>query len=114
MISNKNTLIAASLAAIGASACCLGPLLLLSLGISGTWIGSLTSMEPYSPIFSAVTIILIAIVFYHLYISTPKCKEGELCSDKSVIRKQRMIFWVVSCILLLVISFQYYAEYIIS
>ncbi len=29
-------------AAVGASVCCLGPLLLLLLGISGSWIGNLT------------------------------------------------------------------------
>jgi hypothetical protein len=39
-------LIAGILSAIGASICCVGPLLLLALGVSGAWIGSLTALEP--------------------------------------------------------------------
>ena len=35
-----------------ASACCIGPLVLLTLGISGAWIGNLTALEPYKPIFA--------------------------------------------------------------
>ena len=36
-----------ALGAILASSCCIVPLLLLSLGISGAWIGNLTALEPY-------------------------------------------------------------------
>ena len=38
-------------AAIGAGLCCAGPLVLLLLGVSGSWIGNLTVLEPYRPIF---------------------------------------------------------------
>jgi mercuric ion transport protein len=38
------------LAAILASTCCLGPLVLVALGLSGAWIGNLTRLEPYRPI----------------------------------------------------------------
>ena len=37
-----------------ASACCIGPLVLLTLGISGAWIGNLTALEPYKPIFAVI------------------------------------------------------------
>lgn len=50
----KSSMAAAALAAIGASACCAGPLILLSLGIGGAWIGNLTALEPYRPIFVAL------------------------------------------------------------
>jgi|TARA_R110000868_G_scaffold133653_3_gene345345 uncharacterized membrane protein YqaE (UPF0057 family) len=36
-------------AAIGASLCCVGPFVFLSLGISGAWIGNLSLLEPYRP-----------------------------------------------------------------
>ena len=44
------------LAAIAASSCCIVPLLLFSLGVSGAWIGNLTGLAPYQPIFVAVTL----------------------------------------------------------
>jgi hypothetical protein len=43
--------IGAVFAAIGASVCCVGPLLLLSLGIGGAWMSTLTSMEVVRPFF---------------------------------------------------------------
>ena len=43
----KGSLVAGVLAGIGASVCCVGPLVLLALGIGGAWIGNLTALEPY-------------------------------------------------------------------
>jgi mercuric ion transport protein len=47
----RGALYVGGLAAILASTCCLGPLVLLMLGVSGAWIGNLTALEPYRPLF---------------------------------------------------------------
>ncbi|MGV8617633.1 mercuric transporter MerT family protein, partial [Pseudomonas aeruginosa] len=47
----RGALLTGGLAAILASTCCLGPLVLIALGFSGAWIGSLTVLEPYRPFF---------------------------------------------------------------
>jgi mercuric ion transport protein len=52
--SGRGALLAGGVAAILASTCCLGPLVLLTLGVSGAWIGNLTALEPYRPIFIVV------------------------------------------------------------
>ena len=44
------------LGAIAASSCCIAPLVLFSLGISGAWIGNLTALAPYQPYFIAATL----------------------------------------------------------
>ncbi|RME27911.1 MAG: hypothetical protein D6798_03605 [Deltaproteobacteria bacterium] len=44
-------------AAIAASACCIGPLILAVLGIGGA--GFLVALEPYRPLFTAITIVLL-------------------------------------------------------
>src|SRR3989440_11421304 len=49
--SGRAALMTGGLAAILASTCCLGPLVLVALGFSGAWIGNLTVLEPYRPIF---------------------------------------------------------------
>jgi mercuric ion binding protein len=41
-----------------ASACCVVPLLLVMLGISGAWIANLTALEPYKPYVAGVTLAL--------------------------------------------------------
>jgi len=43
-------------AAVGASACCTIPLALVSLGVGGAWIGSLTVLAPYRWIFVALAV----------------------------------------------------------
>ncbi|MDH4275536.1 MAG: mercuric transporter MerT family protein, partial [Gammaproteobacteria bacterium] len=43
----RGALFVGGLAALLASTCCLGPLVLLLLGISGAWIGNLRFLEPY-------------------------------------------------------------------
>ena len=104
----------AVLAAIGASACCIGPLLLLSLGIGGAWISNLTAMEPYSPYFTAVTLIILAVVFRQLFLIPQECEEGAICANPHVLKRQRIIFWIVSVMLIAMVTFPYYAEYIID
>ena len=63
----RGVLAAGGIAAILASACCLGPLLLVALGFSGAWIGNLTVLEPYRPIFIGAALIE-SLVLYTLFI----------------------------------------------
>ena len=56
----RGALFAGGLAAILASTCCLGPLVLVALGFSGAWIGNLTALEPYKPIFAVIALGFIA------------------------------------------------------
>jgi mercuric ion transport protein len=46
----RAALITGGLAALLASTCCLGPLVLVAFGFSGAWIGNLTALEPYRPV----------------------------------------------------------------
>ena len=56
--SRKRGLFAAGgvIGAVLASSCCIGPLLLLSVGVSGAWIGNLTALAPYQPLFLVLTL----------------------------------------------------------
>ncbi|MEP0546362.1 MAG: mercuric transporter MerT family protein [Rhodothermales bacterium] len=49
-------------AAVAASACCTIPLLLVSLGVGGAWVGSLAAFEPYRPLFVAVAVLALGYV----------------------------------------------------
>ncbi|MEE9355764.1 MAG: mercuric transporter MerT family protein [Methylococcaceae bacterium] len=101
--------IGAFLAAIGASACCVGPLLLLSLGIGGAWMSTLTSMEAVRPFFFILTLIFIGLGFRKLYLIPESCEEGKACALPEVEKKQRLIFWIGSTLILLLLTFPWYA-----
>ena len=93
-LNGKGMLAAGVLAAIGASLCCVAPLVLLMLGVSGAWIASLVATEPYRPALVAVALLFFALACRRLYLVPPACTPGQACMDSSVLRRQRILFWV--------------------
>jgi mercuric ion transport protein len=96
----KGALIGGLLASIGASACCVGPLLLLSLGIGGAWIGHLTRLEPYRPVFIVLVLVFLGMAFRRLYVVPQSCDMEAGCVADRARKIQRILFWVVSPLLL--------------
>lgn len=102
------------LAAIGGSLCCVAPLVLLTVGVSGAWISRLTALEPYRPIFIGVMLIFLGLAFRQLYIVPAQCGPGEGCRNRRLQRRQRQVFWVVVVVLAALIAFPWYAPLLIS
>lgn len=111
---SNRSMVAAVIAAIGASACCAGPLILLALGISGSWIGNLSSLEPYRPIFLTVTIVFLGLAFRKLYLVPQSCAVDTPCATPSNLRKQRITFWVISIAAISIMSFPWYGPYLLD
>lgn len=114
MVSIGKHLWASIAAAVVGSLCCVGPLVLLGLGVSGAWIGQLTALEPYRPIFIATTAIFLALAFRRLYLLPQRCEPGEVCADPRRVRRQRGIFWAVTVGLLALIAFPWFAPQLIG
>ena len=87
---------AGAAAAIGASACCVGPLLLVVLGLGGAWSTRLTALEPFQLFFIAAAVALFGFAFYRLYRKPEDCLAGEACATPAVRRRQRAVFWIVA------------------
>src|SRR5215831_15434442 len=67
--------------ALAASSCCILPLVLFSLGVSGAWIGNLTQLAPYQPFFIAATIACLGYGYWLVYRSSKvACAGGEACA----------------------------------
>src|SRR5438876_10821142 len=94
-LSAKGSLAAGLLAAIGASVCCVGPLVLLALGIGGAWISNLIALEPYRPIFIGLTLVFLGLAYRKLYAAPEVCAPGMACAEPTVLRRQRTVLWVV-------------------
>lgn len=101
---SKGSLVASALAAVGASVCCVGPLVLLTLGIGGAWIANLTALEPLRPWFIAATLLFLGRAFWRLHLQPQVCEPGAACAEPIVLRRQRLIFWVVALALLALLS----------
>ena len=100
----RGSLVAGVLAAIGASVCCVGPLVLLTLGIGGAWIANLTALEPMRPWLIAATLIFLGLAFRRLYLQPQVCEPGAPCAEPLVLKRQRAIFWVVALALLVLLA----------
>ncbi|MGQ3050247.1 MAG: mercuric ion transporter MerT [Roseateles sp.] len=105
--SGRGALVAGGLAALLASTCCLGPLVLVALGVSGAWVGNLTALEPYRPIFIGAA--LVALFFAHRRIFRPvqDCKPGEVCAIPQVRASYKFLFWAVAVLVLVALGFPY-------
>src|SRR5712692_3716214 len=69
------------LGALAASSCCILPLVLFSLGVSGAWIGNFTQLAPYQPYFIAVAICFLGYGYWLVYRSSKvACADSEACA----------------------------------
>lgn len=107
--SKSGALALGGLAAILASTCCLGPLVLIALGFSGAWIGNLKILEPYRPLFIAVALIALFFAWLRIYRPAEKCLPGEVCALPQAKRLYKSLFWVVAALVLIALSFPYIA-----
>src|ERR1700709_2787665 len=74
--STTGPVLAGAAAALGASACCAGPLLLVVLVLVGALGSHLTALRPFQPLFVAVSIAFFAVAFRRLYAQSEKCTAG--------------------------------------
>jgi mercuric ion transport protein len=103
----KSTLFAGGLAAILASTCCLGPLVLVALGFSGAWIGNLTALEPYRPLFIGAALIALYYAWRRIFRPVQPCQAGEVCAIRQVRMTYKIIFWAVAVLVLIALVFPY-------
>src|SRR5215813_819016 len=94
------------LAALGAASCCVLPFSLFTLGISGAWIGNLTALEPYQPIFAAIAIACLGSGFYLVYRKpTTACAEGSYCASRPSNRVAKIGLWTATVLVVVAIGF---------
>ena len=108
-LGTAGSVFAGAAAAIGASACCAGPLLLVILGVGGAWGSRLVAMEPLQPYFVALALMFFGLAFFRLYRRQEACAPGDACALPAVRRRQRVVFWIVSGAAAALMAFPLYA-----
>jgi mercuric ion transport protein len=98
------------IAALLASSCCVLPLALVTIGVSGAWIGNLTALEPYTPIFAAIAIAAIGLGFWQVYVRTPRaCAGGSDCSTRRSQALTKTVLWVAAALTLVALTTRWWA-----
>lgn len=99
------------LGALAASSCCVLPLVLVSIGVTGPWMASLTVLAPYRPIFIGLTLLMLGLGFYSAY-RRPKleaCATDGDCGDTASRRATKVMLWIGTGLIALGIGFPYAA-----
>jgi len=98
------------LAALGAASCCILPLALFGLGVTGAWIGNLTALAPYQPLFVAAALGFLALGLWRVYRRpAPACAEGGACAQPRSSRMTKMGLWAAAVLVLAAVTFPYTA-----
>lgn len=97
------------LAALGASSCCILPLVLFSLGVSGAWIGNLTALARYQPLFIAAAVAFLGFGFWRAYRRPAACAADGPCARPGSSRVVKVGLWAAAVLLLAAVTFPYTA-----
>ncbi len=101
--------------AVAASSCCIVPLVLFSLGISGAWIGNLTRLAPYQPIFVGVTLICLGYGYWLVRRARrTMCEEGTACSQPLPNRVVTIAFVSATLLVAAAVAFDFLAPLILT
>ena len=94
------------LGGVAAGSCCVVPFVLVTVGISGAWIGNLTALAPYQPIFVALTLAALAVGFIMVY-RRPKvaCADGSYCARPASDRIAKIGLWVATVLVAIALGF---------
>jgi mercuric ion transport protein len=101
------------LAALGAASCCVLPFALFALGVSGAWIGNLTALEPYQPIFAGLGATLIGYGFYLVYRKPQRssaCADGAYCVQPRSARIAKAGLWLAVVLFAVAVGFPRFAS----
>ena len=83
-------------AATGSALCCAGPVVAVSLGVSGA---GLAAFEPYRPYFLALTAGALLVGFWLLdREEKAACEPGKPCADPRTRRRMKSVLWIATVV----------------
>ena len=100
------------LGAVLASSCCIGPLLLIMLGASGAWIGNLTALKAYQPVFVPVTLAFLGFGFWQVYGNSKRnCDDDSSCASPASDRLIKIVLWAATLLVAIALSTDLWAPF---
>jgi mercuric ion transport protein len=82
---------------------------LVLIGVSGAWIGNLTLLEPYRPLFIGAALIALFFAYRRIFRPVQACAPGEVCAIPQVRTTYKTIFWSVVVLVLIAVTYPYIA-----
>lgn len=80
------------LASLIASVCCIGPLVLTLLGVSGA--AALVKFEAIRLPLIILVVVLFGVAGFTLYRKRNSCEVGSICADPKKFKKMVIVYWI--------------------
>lgn len=103
-----------AVSALGATTCCVLPLVLVSMGFGGAWIAQLRAFEQFQWLFIGLAAAAFGYAFYRLYLRPAPCASDTACATPATRRHQRVAFWVTLVTAKAVLLAPFYVPYILG
>jgi mercuric ion transport protein len=101
--------------ALAASSCCILPIALFSLGVSGAWISNFTRLAPYQPYFIAVTLACLGYGYWLVYRSSKvRCADGETCARPLSNRLVKLGLILATALVAVALGFDFIAPFFLN
>lgn len=103
------------LGALASISCCIVPLALFSVGITGAWMSNLTALAPYQPYFLAFTLVCLGVGFYKVY-RKPQiaCVEGSYCAKPVSNYVVKSALWVAVVLVIAALIYPWVAPWLLE
>jgi mercuric ion transport protein len=96
--------------AVLASSCCVVPLILVTLGASGAWIGNLTVLDPYKSYFAAFTLVFLGLGYWQVFRKREiECEDGSFCATPTSGRITKSALIVATVLVVAALSINWWA-----
>ncbi len=108
-VSATGSSVIATLLVFVSSACCIGPLAVVFsfVGLSSSTMLAVENLfGPYRLYILGLTVLFLGIGFYAAYRKEP-CEDGKVCAIPATRRLQRLLLWVATGLMLVLLYFTY-------
>lgn len=92
-------LAAGGLTALLGSVCCLGPLVLVSIGLGGAWLSELQVFEPLRPYLLGAAVVLLFLAYRRIWRPAAQCAPGQVCALPKTRRRYKTLFALAASLL---------------
>ena len=100
------------IAGLAASICCIGPLVLVALGLGGAAAGLIAFFTPLRPVFIGLALLFLGFAAYRLFFLPRVCAPGTACADPRTLRNQRLTFIGIVIMVAALVAFPWYVVYL--
>jgi len=108
--SGRVSLCIGGVATVLASICCLGPFLLITIGLSSSWILFLITLSEWSrPFFILVALVALFFAYQRIWHPASAYKSGQICAIPQVKMTYKVYFLAVAMLAVVVLMLPYVA-----